>query len=171
MEKLLTLSEIRTQVYQLAEKISVSYDTLPSFGHPTGIGETYIEVDSSGYHYVKQERGREFSRQTTLELDECLYWIFKSVTLTLAIKYELSHRVENKASRRIMYPYQTELLSKLSPDWGKRITREHEERLREHPFDDYALSRATLIGNLISQGYSRAEAESIAREKYPKSEK
>lgn len=170
MEKRLTLSEISTQVYKLAEKISAPNDMLPSFGHPTGIGQTHIEVDSSGYHYVKQER-REFSRQTTLELDECLYWIFKSVTLNLAIKYELSHRVENKDSRRIMYPYQTELLSKLSPDWGKHIMREHEERLREHPFDDYASSRATLIRNLISQGHSRAEAESIAREKYPKSEK
>jgi len=163
----LELSQVKRRVEQMARIIGASRDILPTFGHSEHSGRPHVEVDASGYHYVVAERGNEHQRHTTLDLDELLYDVFQSVTFELACKYEQSHRVYSKDSRRITFQYQEELLSQLTPSWGERRKHEHERILEQHPYDDYASVRATFAVELREQGASSEEAWRVACDKYP----
>src|SRR5688572_4009168 len=110
----LKLSEIKAMVNRLAAKIGAPQNTLPTYGRSEQTGRPHIEVDSRGYHYVIAERGQEFERYTTSDIDECLYKIFADVTFELSTKFELAHRVENQDHRRIVFQHQVELLSMIS---------------------------------------------------------
>jgi len=164
---MLTLSEIEAKVNQLAQIIGAPKNILPTYGYSEQTARPHVESSSVAYYYVIAERGQELSRYAAFELDELLYKIFADVTFELAIKYELTHRVENQDSRRIHFQHQVDLLSKLSPTWGERESKEHEEILKQHPFDDYASIRATFSKELREQGNSSEVAWRMAREKYP----
>ena len=164
---ILKLSQIKYRVEKLAKIIEVPRGKLPTFGYSEQSGRSHIEVDSSGYHYVNAERGYEFERHTTIDLDELLYMIFASVTFSLSIQYELVHRVELQDGRRIMYPHQLELLTLLSPKWAERKSLEHQQTLKRYPFDDYASIRTTLAGSLRDKGHSEEEISKMIYEKYP----
>jgi type II restriction/modification system DNA methylase subunit YeeA len=141
---MLTLSEIEKEVNRLAAKIGEAERYLPTYGQSKDFGRPHIEANVSGYHYVVVERGNELKRITTDDLNELLYNIFKAITFSLACDYELANRIENQDCRRLIFKRQVELLSKLSKDWSFRESQQHEQILREHPFDDLASARANL---------------------------
>lgn len=165
--KTLELSEVQAKVNELAAKIGAPSNVLPTFRYSEHTGRPHVEVDMRGYHYVIAERGQEFKRHTTSNLDELLYKIFASITFEMSAKFELTHRVENQDHRRIMFQYQVELLSMLSPQWAERELQEHEMILKKHPFDDYASLRAIYSKDLIDKGYPSKRAEKMALDKYP----
>jgi hypothetical protein len=164
---MLTLSEIKELVDQLAERIGAPQNTLPIYGNSEQGDGVYVEVDSRGYHYVVAERGNEFKRHTTLDLDELLYDIFQSVTFGIACTYELNHRIYGRDSRRIYFERQEELLSLLNQSWGERRRFEHSQILKQHPFDDFSSIRATYSVELREQGHDSGVAWKMACEKYP----
>ncbi|HYY56938.1 MAG TPA: Imm63 family immunity protein [Pyrinomonadaceae bacterium] len=164
---MMTLSEIRTEIDRLAARIDASGYVLPTYGRSEDGARPHIEVDARGYHYVVVERGQELERLTTSDLDKLLFNVFESVTFSLASKYELAHRIEHQDCRRILFRRQIELLSMLSPHWGERQARSHEQTLRQHPFDDHASIRASLTKEYRDQGYSPEVAWSMACELYP----
>jgi hypothetical protein len=133
---MLTLSEIEEEVNQLAQKIGASQNILPTYGYSEQTARPHIEVGSVVYYYVVAERGQEYNRYAAFDLDELLQKIFTDVTFELSCKYELSHRIINQDSRRIIFQHQVELLSKLSPKWAERESQEHEQILKRNPFND-----------------------------------
>lgn len=133
----LTLSEIESRVKNLTAVIDAPVETLPTFGHSEQSGRPHIEVDSNGYHYVIVERGQELERHTTPDIDELLYYTFRWITFGLAVKHELHHRIPGQDVRRVLFAYQQNLLTKLSPAWGERRKQEHEQILQKHPFRDH----------------------------------
>jgi hypothetical protein len=137
-----TLTEIKTEVDRRAAMIgAVGHHSLPTYGHSEDGARPNIEVDLQGYHFVVVERGTERSRFTTRDLDELFYKIFQSVSFNLACDYELAHRIETQDFRRLLFKRQVDLLSEVSEGWGRRRSKEHEEILREHPFDDCCFVR------------------------------
>jgi hypothetical protein len=102
---------------------------------PMGDGSRYIEVDDA-YHLVAEERGVEFERRTTSDLDELLFWILSGLTSRMASDYEVRNRREREDSRRQVFATDLELLELLSPAWAKRRRAEYDEILRTHPFHD-----------------------------------
>lgn len=167
MSQKYTLNDIKFEIKRLAAQINASADLLPAYGHSEDGARPHIEVDSHGYHYVVVEHGQELSRVTTTEPEELLYYIFKDVTFNLACQHELKHRVENQDSRRLMFQYQEELLSILSPKWGTMKAWEHQKILEQHPFDDQVDIRVVLAKTLREQGLSPEAAWKKACEKYP----
>ena len=163
----LTLSEIKELVDQLAERIGAPQNTLPTYGHSEEGNGVYVEVDSRGYQLVSAERGTEFERYSTADIDDLLYRIFRVVTFGLSCKYELAHRVEEQDCRRIMFQHQVELLSMLSPQWGERETRDLDQILMKYPFDDFVNIRLSLCRKLKEQGYSEEAIDKLAYEQYP----
>jgi len=134
-----TVDEIQELVNKLAEKINAPSHYLPTFSTPKGDATPNIEIDSSGlYNYVISERGSEFERRITSDLNDLLYWIFASVTFSMACDYELKNRVENKDFRRIMFAKQEELLGILDKSWEEKESEEHQAILVNSPFDDLA---------------------------------
>ena len=132
-----TLAEIQVGINRLAKLIGAQcLEELPTYGYSEGTARPHVEVDQNGYHYVVVERGQEWERITTKHLDELLYRVFRSVTLRMAIDYELKHRVEGQDSRRVAFQHQLELLSTLSAEWAQRCSQEIAQILHEHPFED-----------------------------------
>ncbi|HEY1406591.1 MAG TPA: Imm63 family immunity protein [Spirochaetota bacterium] len=165
----MSLKDIEIEVNKLAKVIRAPGDELPTYGYSRDFAYPHIEVDDHGYHYVVIERGQERERKTTQDVDELLYWIFDSVTFSMALKYELRHRIRKKDSRRMHFEKQEELLGKLHPEWEEKAKEEHLSILKEHPFDDLAGVRATYCGKLRKKGLSESEIDRIACEKYPMS--
>ena len=87
------LSEVKVKIDELAKIIGATQNMLPTYGRSEQTARPHIEVDSRGYHFVIAERGEEFERHTSLDLDEILYDVFQVVTFSLACKYELEHRI------------------------------------------------------------------------------
>ncbi len=163
-----TLTEIQNNVNQLAEKINAPSYLLPTFSSPIGDATPNIEIDNVGlYNYVISERGNEYERKTTSDLNDLLYWIFASVTFSMACDFELKNRIEEKDSRRIMFAKQEELLGLLNENWKKKERKDHQSILENNPFDDLAGLRATYYGELREKGLSESEIKKLAYEKYP----
>jgi len=167
MNTKITLNQIKAEVDKLASQIGASGYILPTYGHSEDGARPHIDVDSRGYHYVVVERGEEFQRITTNDLDTLLYNIFEHVTFDLACKYELERRVVGQDFRRLMFQRQVELLSMLSPRWGETESQEHEKILQQNPYDDNASLRAALTKTLREQGLLSDDAWRRACGQYP----
>lgn len=166
--KMKTLSEMQNLAKDLARRINAPTNLLPTFSSPIGDATPNIEVDNSGlYHFVISERGTEYERKITSDLNDLMYWIFSGVTFSLACDYELKNRVEDKDSRRIMFAKQEELLGILNKDWEERERKEHESILINNPFDDLAGLRASYFGELRAKGLPESEIRKLAFGKYP----
>ena len=129
-----TLAAIEQHVKELSEQIEAPPGK-PTYGYAIGDATPYIEV-TDRYHWVLSERGSEFDRKSTDDLDELLYWTFENITLGMACTFELSHRREDEDSRRQRFAKQEELLARLSPRWAEYAIAYHREILRQHPFRD-----------------------------------
>ena len=164
----MTLTEIENIVNQLAERINAPTNLLPTYGYSTDFAHPHIEIDNLGlFNYVIIERGQEYNRKITSDLNDLLYWIFTSVTFSMACNYELKNRIEEKDCRRIMFEKQEELLGLLKKDWEEKERKEHQSILLNNPFDDLAGLRATYCEELRVKGLSESEIDKIAYKKYP----
>jgi hypothetical protein len=131
-----TLKAVEAIVRNLAKKIDSPSHFLPTYGRSEQSGRPHIEIIGQAYNYVVAERGTEFNRKETAEIGELLYWIFNSVTFSMACDYELSHRVKGQDFRRILFQKQIELMEILDPAWGAQMKEEKEHFVEKHPFVD-----------------------------------
>lgn len=162
-----SLDEIKSEIDRLAAQIGAPDNLLPTYRYSIDGAHPHIDVDLNGYHYVVVERGQEISHVTTHNLDELLFQVFKDITFELACAYELKHRVQHQDFRRLLFQYQIELLSMLSPKWSEIENQEHEGILQDHPYDDHSSIRANLSETLRKQGFSPELAWKKACKKYP----
>jgi hypothetical protein len=163
-----SLDDIKKKVDELAEIINAKTDLLPTYGYSKDFAYPHIEIDNFGrLHYVIIERGEELERKTTEKLDDLLYWIYTSVTFSMASDFELKNRIEDKDCRRLMFEKQEELLGQLNEKWRLKENTEHQNILKRHPFDDLAGLRATYCGQLRKQGLAETEIDKLAYSKYP----
>ena len=161
------LNDIKLLVDKLAVKIGVKDALLPTYGYSKDGAWPHIEIDGDIFHYIVLERGNELRRDSTLNLDQLLYWIFADVTFSMAMDYELVHREKGKDFRRIMFAHQEELLGLLNDEWQVKKVVEHQKILGKHPFDDLASIRVDYIVSLRSKGLAENEIMQMAYEKYP----
>lgn len=115
-----SLDEVKDAVNQLAPIIQPPEDLLPTYGVRRDNGYPHIEIDGTLMSYVTMERGQETERRSSTELDDILYWVFESVTFSMAADWELHHRVEGQDFRRLLWTKQLELLDALNPTWTAR---------------------------------------------------
>ena len=133
-----SLEQIRSDVTEIARRLGAPSHQLPLFGSPDDGGRPHIEVVGSTYQYIVTERGQELSRQNTECYDELLYWTFRPITFWLACDYELHHRAKGIDSRRLIFPFQVQLMSEVNPDYRQLLQREVEAILKVAPYDDEA---------------------------------
>lgn len=164
---MLTLSEIEITVNELAQKIGAPQNILPTYGYSEQTARPHVEVSPRAYYYVVAQNGQEVSRFATRDIDQLLYKIFVDMTFGLAIAYAEKNRIENQDIRRLAFQRQVELLTLLSPQWGERGSQEHAQILKQAPFDDDGSVRYIYWKSLRDQGYSVAQANKMAHEKYP----
>ncbi|WP_052731053.1 Imm63 family immunity protein [Spirosoma radiotolerans] len=135
--KTMTLSAIKEQVETLGDLINAPHYLYPTYGHSVDGALPHVELDDSGtFHFVVVERGQELERQTTTALDELLFWIFDSITFSMACRFERANRNHNQDFRRTLFRYQEELLGCLNVNWQARKRTDHNLTLVRHPFTD-----------------------------------
>jgi hypothetical protein len=127
---------IAREMQRLGQVVGAADSDLPTIGPSLRDAHPYVEVDAERYHYVVNERGVETERLSTPSLDELLYRVACDLTFSIAVAYELRHRVHGQDARRVMFARQVELLHRVSHDWAVRQAAEHEEILSRHPFVD-----------------------------------
>jgi len=153
---------------RLSKKISVPERLKPSFGPSDYDEKPYVFEDyKNNLHYAAKERGQISFDKITSDFDEILYWIFDSITFSMAVDFELNSRIEEQDCRRIAFEHQTQLMTTINKIWGKKTIKKHNEILKEHPFDDFASIRADYCRALRKQGLGEDEIDRKAYEKYP----
>ena len=105
-----SLGGLRKAITHLAERIGAPNSLLPTFGNSLDGAHPHIEVDARGLHFVVVERGQELDRKTTSDPNQLAYWVFQSVTFSMASDFELKNRIKKQDCRRILFLKQEELL-------------------------------------------------------------
>ena len=163
-----SLEDIVEMIAKLASRINAPSYLLPTYNFPRRNVTPHIEVDDDGYmFYMFIEREIEFDKEKFDNIDDFLYRIFSGVTFSMAVKYELKNRIEDKDYRRMIFAKQVELLGQLNEIWAERGRAKHLLSLKKVPFDDIAGLRATYCEELRKQGCSKQEIKKLAYEKYP----
>ena len=129
------LASLKRRALALAERIGASEGELPTFGYSLQDGRPHIEVGET-YDFVICERGREFGRVSTTDLDELLDWTFECATFARAVDFERQHRRPDEDSRRRWFALQEALLGELSEGWKARKVEDHRLTLERAPFSD-----------------------------------
>lgn len=102
----------------------------------THSGAPHVEIVGDEYHFVVTERGSEFERRKTKDIDELLYWFVSGDIGQLARDWELKRRVDGQDSRRMWFAKEVKLLQTINPEWAERKKRYQQGVLKEHPFND-----------------------------------
>jgi hypothetical protein len=135
--KTMTLSAVKELVDTFGGLIHAPQHLYPTYGRSADGALPHIELDDSGtFHFVVVERGRELERQTTTELDDLLFWIFDTITFSMACTFELANRNHSQDFRRVLFSKQEELLGRINMNWQKRKQTDHSLILARHPFTD-----------------------------------
>ena len=134
-----TIGHIQKEVRRIGKLLCG--ENIPTYlfsvaGSPTHSGAPHVELVGDEYHYVITERGSEYDRRKTKDIDELLYWFVSDDVSQLARDWELERRVENQDSRRLWFKKELELLEKVKPDWAVKKESHQLEVLSEHPFND-----------------------------------
>ncbi|QMW00359.1 Imm63 family immunity protein [Spirosoma foliorum] len=133
----MTLSAIKEQIETLGGLINVPHHLYPTYGYSADGALPHIELDGSGtFHFVVVERGQELERRATTALDDLLYWIFDTITFSMACRFELDNRNHSQDFRRILFSQQEEFLGRININWQETKRTEHNLILTKHPFTD-----------------------------------
>lgn len=132
---LLSLPEIGRRLAAIAETLGAAPGTVPTLGRSRDFGHPHIEVDAA-YHYVVVERGTEFERLTTTDLDVLLYRAASDMAFSAASAWATARPSRGEDFRRRLFARKVELLARLSPDWAARKQAELGEILARSPYRD-----------------------------------
>jgi len=136
MVKIYSISTIRKKVREYGKKIHAPSHLLSVRASSDGFGTPHIEIDENGYNYVVSERGEEFERRQTKDIDKLLYWIFKQIVFIMASDYELENRKPNEDFRRQLFAKQIELMEQLDSKFAQWNKEDLDKILEESPYDD-----------------------------------
>lgn len=137
LSTLLTLPELKAEVERLLALIELPPGKMPVCDPDAAASSgQYVSLDSHGYHHVVMDEDTEVDRFTTADLNELLYSAFEMLTFRLSEEYELANRQRRRDPRRISFPYQIQLLSRLSAEWAKLKETEQKEVLKQCPIND-----------------------------------
>jgi len=97
------LAFVAREVDLLASQIGAPPSQLPTYGRSEDMARPHVEVAGRFLSWVVVERGNEIDRKTTRDLDELLYWIFRSVAAGMASDFAARNPVEGKEFRYPMF--------------------------------------------------------------------
>ena len=130
--------EIKKRFFELNKKFQSKNDVFPlKFFIRHDGGGRHIEYDSTGkISLIGTDRGTDTCRLETYDIDELMYWIFRSAANARGRSYQREHRQPTEDARKVWFPIAVEEISRISKEWGDRMKKEQEEILLKHPFID-----------------------------------
>jgi hypothetical protein len=136
MKNLLSINEIKQRVNEISRKIGVfsEFNTYVTYNFTRGDGTPNIEADNDGYYYIISERGVEYERKRTQDIQELLYWILKDITFHVVLDHSLYS--SGWEHRRIIWKNQLELLGRISNEFKEKYKKEIMDTLKDVPLED-----------------------------------
>jgi hypothetical protein len=129
-------TEVQKIIYEYGERASIPRSLLILPTAPVGDGSPHLEISDGMYHLIYSERGFEFGRKSSAEIDDLLYWFFDDVCSNVSFGYELENRIEGQDCRRIAFSRKQELLRAIKSEWEERVALDIREILKNNPFED-----------------------------------
>lgn len=139
MAKIYSISTIRRKVKEYGKRINASNHLLSIHTTSDGFGTPYIEIDKNGYNYVINERGTEYERRQTRDIEKLLYWIFEQIVFIMANEYELENRKPSEDHRRQLFAKEMELMKRLDPKFTQWYKEKLDKILEDYPYNDILL--------------------------------
>ena len=96
------------------EKRVLPFDVIPDNGAASAF------ADAAGYHLAFYDRGQEYERRTTQDLDEIIYWIFELATLQLASEVAARKLTHADEFGPLVLVGQGTMLASMPYDWHER---------------------------------------------------
>ncbi|MFC0350696.1 Imm63 family immunity protein [Undibacterium danionis] len=121
---MMPLNEIQRKIYKMGQDAAIHPSRLILRTGSSGDGVPYIDISNGTYDYVIAERGVEFSRRITNDLDEFLYYFLDGVISMLSFEYEFAHRKNSEYLINVAFDKKVELMSLISKSWGIRTYEE-----------------------------------------------
>lgn len=120
--------QVEDELRRIARIISAEPDQLPTVCRLQGGGRTNIEISNDGtLSYEAYERGLQIYCYTFTDLDGLMYHTFKDIVPRLATAYATEMEAIGQDFREHLYSKMIELMSKIKPEWGKRMKAGFEE--------------------------------------------
>ena len=163
-----SLADIQQKAIDYAAIINAPQELLPTYENSRDEFVPNIALDTNGQlRYEIYERGQLITNEFATDEDDLLYYIFRDISFSMAVRYEVHNRNPRQDWRRMLFAKQAELLGQLSPAWKQRVEKEKEAILKTHPFDDNSTQRLDLFDKLMKAGKTYEQAMSEANKKFP----
>jgi len=130
------LEEIEDSVTEIARRINMPSNYLPTFGYSEDFGRPHIEIGPKSFEYIVMERGAVREAKMVDSVRDLLYLIFESATSSMAWDYERLNRIEGQDARRLAFEKKLELLNGIDKEFGERWAKELKAILAVAPYTD-----------------------------------
>jgi hypothetical protein len=164
----LTLEYIKSRVEELARRINVPNNLLPSYGQSAYGPKSYIKIGDKGeLTYVTPGDRGDDKYIEAVDLNHLLFIVFQSVTASMAMDLYLKNPQPNVDNRRQRFKIQLDLLEMLNKDWKEMEETDQKNLSMQFPFSDYEGKRESYLRDLIRNGFLYKEALEKVHQKYP----
>jgi hypothetical protein len=151
--------ELKDKLSSYARMLDIPEEVLPEYDTYSYEGTSYIEYKDGLYHLAAMERGQDIIRQTTPDMDQMAFWVFRNISASIAADYASDHSPGDQDPRRFAYEKQKVMLTLLNPGWASKIAQWQAGQLEHYPFDDFYHQRQDYQQEILDNG----EAEKSAR--------
>ena len=163
-----SLATIQQKTNDYAALINAPKELLPTYNDPRDEYVPNIALDDNGQlRYEIYERGQLITNEFATDEDDLLYRVFRDISFSMAVRYEVNNRNPLHDPRRVLFAKQAELLGLLSESWKQRVEKEKEAILETYPFDDKSTQRLDHFNKLMKAGKTYEQAMSEANKKFP----
>jgi len=129
---------LRTEYNKMCQRIAPFDGTYSFQTERSDNGSPHVEFINGQYHYVVTERGLDLESRSTPDVREIVFWMLSDLTFWMGVDHEFKNRIDGRDCRRIIFPYQIELMKRADLEFAKRLELQVAETLRENPFIDRA---------------------------------
>lgn len=130
------LNWIKRDIEEIARVIDAPIHELLTFNISRDDGTPCIQIERDIIYYFAMDRGAVCMHKQTTDRMDLYYWVFKDVTHSMSLKYELRNRKDKSDFRRVLFEHQLELLGKINPVWATKLQKEIDEILENYPYND-----------------------------------
>ena len=124
----MTIEEVQDELRRMANIIGAKSDQLPTVGRLQGGGRPNIKIAEDGMlSYEAYERGLQIFCYTFTDLAELMYHTFQNVVPAMASAHAMEMDPTGEDFHKHFLSKKIELMSKIKPEWGKRVEDEHNQ--------------------------------------------
>ena len=128
--------QFEEEIAEILQKIGIPKERFNIAPGPIHFEGYYYNILGERYIYAYFERGNTTVLIDTNSYDDFKYSILRDIVKKFSIDYELKNRLWYQDTRRIWMDKSKELMAKIDSRYCEELSREYNEVLIEHPFDD-----------------------------------